>query len=159
MTAKPYLSQVRRHLVCSAATRRQLMDQARQMAEDFLQETPNADTAALTTAFGEPQAFAAQMLATLEPEEVETARRRQRLLRRGGVAVLILALLVAAVVCFIRWRSLREIIPEDGLYMVIGPAEYVPDEDAEKIFNDPNATIYENHEISIENKNTTQERD
>lgn len=138
MTAKPYLSQVRRHLVCSAATRRQLMDQARQMAEDFLQETPNADTAALTAAFGEPQAFAAQMLATLEPEEVETARRRKRLLRRGGVAVLILALLVVAVVYFFRWRSLREIIPEDGLYMVVGPVHSLTPEEVEQVHNDPN---------------------
>ena len=157
MTAKPYLSQVRRHLVCSAATRRQLMDQARQMAEDFLQETPNADTAALTAAFGEPQAFAAQMLATLEPEEVETARRRKRLLRRSGVAVLILALLVVAVVYFFRWRSLREIIPEDGDFAVIGPVEYVSDEDAEKIFNDPSAIVHENHKAFIEGENIIQE--
>lgn len=128
MTAKPYLSQVRRHLVCSAAARRQLMDQARQMAEDFLQETPNADTAALTAAFGEPQAFASQMLATLEPEEVETARRRRKLFKRSLILLVISALMLAAFVCFVKWQQTQEVVNGD-FRVTIEPGHNITEEE------------------------------
>lgn len=125
---KEYLAQVRRRLTCSAAARQQLLDRAGQMVEDFFREDPEADDAALTAAFGEPQEFAAQMLATLEPEEVAAARRRQKWLRRGGVLALLLALAAVAAVCFVRWQTLRAIIPDD-VYGVIETARVLTEEE------------------------------
>lgn len=134
---KEYLARVRRHLTCSAASRQRLLDRAGQMVEDFFRENPEADAIALTTAFGSPQEFAAQMLATLEPGEVEAARKRQRLLYQGGALALILALIAVAAVCFVRWRTLRAIIPED-VYVVIEPAQTLSPEDANQLHHDPN---------------------
>lgn len=128
MTAKPYLSQVRRHLTCSAASRRRLMGQARQMVEDFLRETPNADAAALTAAFGTPQAFAAQMLATLEPGEVDATKRRRRLVKRGLILLAISALVLAALVCFAKWQQAREVVNGD-FRVIIEPGHNITEEE------------------------------
>lgn len=137
VTAKPYLSQVRRHLTCSAASRRRLLEQGRQMLEDFLQETPNADTAALTAAFGEPREFAIQMLATLEPEEVEAGRKRRRRVKRSVITLVALALILAAVICFTKWRQAQAIVNGD-FYVMIQPARTLSPGEADELHNDPN---------------------
>lgn len=137
LSGRRYLARVRRCLTCSAVSRQRLLGQADQMVEDFLQENPEADAAALTAAFGRPREFAAQMLDTLEPGEVDAARKRRQRLCQGGVLALILALIAVAAIWFFRWRGLREIIPED-VYVVIEPAQTLSPEDANQLHHDPN---------------------
>lgn len=128
MIAKSYLSQVRRHLTCSTVSRRRLLDQGRQMVEDFLQETPDADSLALTAAFGEPRQFAAQMLATLEPKEVDSARRRSKSFKQGAIALVALAFVLIALFAVRRCQKYESIIP-DGEYGVIQPARELTEEE------------------------------
>lgn len=93
---KKYLARVRRYLTCSAASRRRLLAQAGQLVEDFCQENPGADEAALAAAFGAPREFAAQMLTTLEPEELAAAKRRRRgLFKAAACCAVVLAVLGA----------------------------------------------------------------
>lgn len=64
------------------------------MAESFLQENPGADTSALVAAFGSPREFASQMMATLDPAEVEAAHRgRRNFVRALACFAIILAIL------------------------------------------------------------------
>ncbi len=113
MTSKQYLSKVRRRLTCSSASRRRLLNQGEQMAEDFLQENPGADADALAAAFGTPEAFARQMLDTLEPGEVAAARKRRKLAKRGSIALVALALAVTTVVCLVKCLQMQEVVNGD----------------------------------------------
>ncbi len=123
---KKYLARVRRHLICSADSRRRLLWQARQMVEDFLQENPGADDQALVAAFGAPRDLAAQMLATLEWKEIAAARRRRRRLAVEAAARVVLAVIGCCV-----WRAYDpEIIiargtPLNPTYDVVGYREMI----------------------------------
>lgn len=134
---KPYLSQVRQYLTCSAVSRRRLLAQAGQMVENFCQENPGADEAALAAAFGGPREFAAQMLATLEPAEVAAAERRGKLAKTGAILLVILTLTLTSVVCFLKWQKAQEVV-NGNFYVVIEPARTYTDEEAERLRNDPN---------------------
>ncbi len=113
MTSKRYLAKVRRRLTCSSASRRRLFDQGEQMVEDFLQENPGADADALAAAFGAPEEFARQMLDTLEPGEVAAARKRRRLVARGSIALVALALVVTTVICLVKCLQMQEVVNGD----------------------------------------------
>lgn len=128
MRDKEYLAQVRRHLTCSAASRQRLMDRADQMVEDFFRENPEGDGAALTTAFGGPQEFAAQMLATLEPEEVAAARERRRLAKRGLVVLAVLVFMLITLLAVRQCQRYETVIP-NGEYGVIQPAHELTEEE------------------------------
>lgn len=155
--ARRYLRQVKRALPWGGVGA-ELTQKAHAMVAGYIQENPTAQSGDLSAAFGPARDFAQNMLATIDPQTVDRAQRRQRWLCRGGVAALALALVAVAAVCFVRWRKLQAILPDDGNFAIIGPVEYITDEDAEKIFNDPNATVSESHEAYIEDKNIIQER-
>lgn len=117
MTSKRYLSQVRRRLICPAASRRRLLAQAEQMVEDFLQENPGAEAGALATAFGEPEEFARQMLDTLEPGEVAAAQKRRQRTTRVLVALVVLALVVTNGIYWVQYFRIHQMI--DGKFISI----------------------------------------
>ncbi len=117
MTSKRYLAKVRRRLTCSSASRRRLFHQGEQMVEDFLQENPGADADALTAAFGAPEEFARQMLDTLEPGEVAAAQKRRQLVKRGAIALVVLALVVTNAIYLFQYVRIHRMI--DGKFIVI----------------------------------------
>ncbi len=123
---KKYLARVRRHLICSADSRRRLMWQAGQMVEDFLQENPDADETALVAAFGAPKEFAEQMLAPLDRKEIVAARKRRR---RLAVEAAVLAVLVVISCCVFRAYDPGIIIsrgtPLNPTYDVVGYKEAI----------------------------------
>lgn len=151
-----YLHQVKRFLPWGHI-RAQLTHRANAMLAAYLQETPNANGGDLTTAFGPAPDFARELLSSLDPGLVARAETRQRLLRRSVAAALALALTAVTAVFFFRWQKLRSVLPDGEGFMVIGPVDYLTDEEAEEIFNDPNVTIDENHEVYIEGKHITEE--
>lgn len=128
-----YLSQVRRHLTCSASSRQRLLRQGGQMVEDFLLENPGADESALAAAFGTHQEFAAQMLATLEPEEVNSAKRRRRLVKTGLITLVALALALTAVICFVKWKQAQTVVNGD-FYVIQEPGHNVSEEEFDSLF-------------------------
>lgn len=135
--ARRYLRQVKRALPWGGVGA-ELTQKAHTMVAGYIQENPAAQSGDLSAAFGPARNFAQDMLATIDPQTVDRAQRRQRWLCRGGVAALALALVAVAAVCFVRWRKLRDIIPEDDFYMVVGPAQVLTPEEAEQLHNDPN---------------------
>ncbi len=115
---KRYLAQVKRRLVCRRA---ELLPPAVRLVENFCQEEPDSDDpAALVSAFGPADHFAAEMLATLEPIEVDAARKRRKYLRRALVAGFSLVLVLASAFWFLRYQRSVELGKE--LYIV----QYAP---------------------------------
>ena len=94
--AKRYLTRLGRALVCSKKDRERLLDDAREMLENFAQENPGAFYQDYVASFGQPQDFAREMLSGLDPEDVAEAklRRRRALIGAGIAAAAVLALLV-----------------------------------------------------------------
>ncbi len=122
---KRYLAQVKRHLVCHRA---QLLPQATRLVEDFCQENPDsAGYAALVSAFGPPNVFAAEMLAGLDPGEVHAARKRRKYLCRALVAGLALVLALLSVFWFLRYQRSMEV--DKHLYIVKGAPRILTEEE------------------------------
>ena len=92
--ARRYYRRVNRLLVCGRTDRKRLLAQLRGLLEIFFEENPEADAAALSAAFGEPEIFAEELLSTLREGKVEAARRRRRLLRLGFFCAAALVLLL-----------------------------------------------------------------
>lgn len=154
---RQYLRQVKRALPWGPV-RTQLMERANAMLTGYIQEDPEAQYDTLTSAFGPAQGFAQEMLSTLEPQAVARARARQRRLCRGGVAAVILALIALAAACFVRWRELREIIPENSGFAIIEPVQTVTPDEFEEFFQSSDATSFETQEAYIEGHNIIGER-
>lgn len=131
--ARRYLRQVKRALPWGNIGT-ELTQKAHGMVAGYIQENPAAQSDDLSSAFGPARDFAQEILATMDPQTVARAQRRQRWLCRGGVAALALALVVVATVCFLRWRELRAILPDGGYFAIIGPVEHVTDEEFEEFF-------------------------
>lgn len=106
------------------------------MIAGFQQENPEAGYAGLTAAFGEPEAFAAQMLSGLDEAAVAAARKRRLFLRLGALALIIAALVVTSVFWYIKYRESKAI--GTYYYVVAGPPEVITDEEfAEGMANAP----------------------
>lgn len=84
-----YLWQVRACLRCGGALRRRVLRDLRAA----LQDAPERDTPALTARFGTPRAFAGNLEAALEPEQLARQRTRRA---EGWIAALALAVLLLA---------------------------------------------------------------
>ena len=89
---RDYFRRLDRSLDCPRPLRRRLAAQVRRAAEDYCRERPEAGPAEVVQYLGDPAETARELLDGLDPEELDRARRRERLARRVLVAVLILAL-------------------------------------------------------------------
>ena len=89
---RDYFRRLDRSLDCPRPLRRRLAAQVRRAAEDYRRERPEAGPAEVVQYLGDPAETARELLDGLDPEELDRARRRERLARRVLVAVLILAL-------------------------------------------------------------------
>ena len=110
---KRYLVRLRRALVCPKADRERLFSRGKTMAEEFCAEDPRAGYEELVRAFGEPKDFAAEMLAQLDPAEVERAGKRRRYIRRGLAAAVLLVLISCSIYWAVKWTKAQEIIHGD----------------------------------------------
>lgn len=91
-----YLKQLRRALLCPREDRERLMADAGDMLENFAQENPGAFYRDYVASFGTPEDFAAEMLSSLDPEDIAEARTRRRRALLGAAAAtgVLLVLLV-----------------------------------------------------------------
>ena len=89
---RDYFRRLDRSLDCPRPLRRRLAAQVRRAAEDYCRERPEVGPAEVIQYLGDPAETARELLDGLDPEELDRARRRERLARRGLEAVLILAL-------------------------------------------------------------------
>lgn len=126
--ARRYLAKVKRALPWDRQ-RPGRVRRAATLVEDYLAETPNAEERDLLTAFGAPEAFAAEMVGVSESIR---ARKQRRTLLWCTVGAVILALVAVAAVFFLRWYELRKDLPADGNFNIIYPAETLTQEEFEK---------------------------
>lgn len=98
--ARQYFSRVRRRLVCSTASRKQLLSQGQELINRFEQENPYAQYADFADAFGPPEDFAREMLSTVDRKEVDAAQRRQRHAKWTVLVGLLLILIAVPVFGF-----------------------------------------------------------
>ena len=102
---RDYFRRLDRSLDCPRPLRRRLAAQVRRAAEDYCRERPEAGPAEVVQYLGDPAETAQELLENLDPEELRQARRRERLVRRALVAVLILALVGVGAWGVHLWRT------------------------------------------------------
>lgn len=102
---RDYFRRLDRSLVCPRPLRRRLAAQVRRAAEDYCRERPEVGPAEVIQYLGDPAETARELLDGLDPEELDRARRRERLARRVLVAVLILALIGVGAWGVHLWRT------------------------------------------------------
>ena len=96
--AERYLKKLRRALVCSKKDKERLIDDAKDLLENFAQENPGAFYQDYVASFGQPEDFAGEMLTSLDPEDVhEAGQRRKRALIAVTVAVAAVLVLLAGI--------------------------------------------------------------
>lgn len=105
-----YVEQVRRELVCAPACRERFIQNLEPLVEDFSNEKPNASLSDYREAFGAPAELAQQYMSTLEDEEVQKYRRREKWFRR--VPLLIMGLLIVGLVFILYTHSQRALNAE-----------------------------------------------
>lgn len=93
-----YLTRLRRALVCPREDRERLLEDAKTLLESFAQENPGAFYKDYVESFGQPEDFAAEMLANLDPEDVAEVRlRRKRFTIGTAAAVGVILILLAGI--------------------------------------------------------------
>lgn len=103
-----YLRRLKGALTCSRPDRERLLSQGRQLLADFLGENPEGGYEAMAAAFGPPEAFAEEMLSTLDQEALKQTRARRKLLRRGAALLAAAVLVLCAVFWYTQWYQLHK---------------------------------------------------
>ena len=99
-----YFRRLERALDCPRGVRRHFLERTRQMAEDFLQERPEATVQEAAGYLGEPGELAQGFLETLDPEVLAKHRRRKKVLHWGLAALAVaIILFLGAWVCELLW--------------------------------------------------------
>jgi len=91
---KGYLRQLDGHLTCPAPHRRRFRNETIRMVEDYRHGHQQATAEDVCAFLGDPAEVAQTYLDTLEPEVVSGYRKRRRLLKRLGVGLLVVAVIV-----------------------------------------------------------------
>lgn len=95
-----YLHSLERFLDCPKTTRRPFLDRTRRMIQDFIQSKPDATSQEVADFLGDPRELAQGFLETLDPDLLERYYRRKKLLLRGCIALLAVALVAVSVWSF-----------------------------------------------------------
>ena len=96
--AKRYMRRLRRCLRCPRTTRERFLGEVKAVMEDFLEENPAADYAALCAYLGAPWELAHTVCDTVPPEEM------RRYFRRRTAVFVLLILLLMVVVGVVIWK-------------------------------------------------------
>lgn len=83
---------------CPKSLRRPFLDKTRRMAEEFLQNHPEASSEEVADYLGEPQELAQGFLETLDQEVLQRYRKRKKFFLYGCIAVLVIV-----VICISIW--------------------------------------------------------
>lgn len=130
--AGQYLARVKRALVCGKTDRCRLLERCAAMIDSFQQESPEAGYDGLVAAFGEPDAFVAELLSGLDEAAVKTARKRQRLIRWGAVAAIIAVLIAISFFWYIKFIRTRDL--DENMVVVQGPATPLTEEEFRELW-------------------------
>ena len=111
-----YFRRLERALDCPRGVRRPFLERTRQIAEDFLQERPEATVQEAAGYLGEPGELAQGFLETLDPEVLAKHRRRKKVLHWGLAALAVaIILFLGAWVCELLWLRMIPVEVIDNL--------------------------------------------
>lgn len=128
-----YLHKLKRALACSQPNRERLLSQGKELLGNFLGENPGCGYETLVTAFGPPEAFAGEMLSTLDQEELTRTQTHRKWLRRGAAAMVAATLVLCAMFWFIQWKQLHKDV-DSPYYNVPGEAVTITPEEFQEMF-------------------------
>lgn len=129
-----YLVRLRRALVCPSGARARLLSRGKELLERFTEENPEARYDDLTEAFGQPEELAEGMLEQLDPAETVRARRRRTYIRRGGVAALVVILVLISAFWYSQYKKSQSW--NENAIVVIEPARPMTDEELEQFLEE-----------------------
>lgn len=132
-TMEQYLSRLKRALTCSRADRERLLAHGKGLLEGFLEENPAGGYEAMAAAFGPPEIFAGEMLATLDQEALKQTQARRKWLQRGAALLAAVVLVLCTVFYAIKWYQTREVI-KNHFYSVEDDVVYVTQEEYDILF-------------------------
>lgn len=128
-----YLSRLKRALSCSRADREKLLAHGKGLLDGFLEENPEGGYTALAAAFGPPEEFAGEMLATLDQEELKQTRDRRKLLQRAAALLAAVVLVLGAVFWYTQWYQLHQDVTSP-YYSVPGKVRSLSPEEFKNLF-------------------------
>ena len=91
-----YYWQISRRISCPACRKRQIMENIRSGVNDFLQENPDADIAAIMQHFGTPEQIAGSYLSEMDPKELQKSLN----VRKRIITLVLIAVLAAETIIF-----------------------------------------------------------
>ena len=111
-----YIRAVKKHLTCSAKTRRKLINQLNKTMSDFLEENPDATLEMLYSGFGTPSQMVAMMIQDLPSSEILVHQNQRRIVR--VLTALILALVFTFSIYVFFWKEVPiqeyiEVVPSN----------------------------------------------
>lgn len=94
---EPYFKALKKELCCPREMRNGFWEQARQMAENCLEDFPDASDSTLEEHLGSPRELAAILMEGADPAVLAQYQRRKRLQRRIVIAILAILFVLAAI--------------------------------------------------------------
>lgn len=123
--ARKYRRQVRRSLTCSVGQKHKMMCDLSRTVKIFLEDYPDASYNDFLQAFGHPSDMAADMLQDVSRQEINRTIQRDRRVRCGLVAALILVSVTAcAAARFFYWQ--RENNPHEIQTVIYEQTAQIP---------------------------------
>lgn len=116
--AKRYLRRLRRCLRCPRAARERFLGEVEAVMEDFLEENPDADYAALCAYLGAPWELAHTVCDTVPPEEMRRYFRR-RTTHFAAVITLLAVLLCVAVWAITKYNTELQTVEVERTVVII----------------------------------------
>lgn len=135
--AQRYLRRLRRALVCPKEDRKRLLEEVGAMLENFAKENPGAFYKDYVSSFGSPEAFAAEILSDLDPENVAEARKKRKYIRWGLLVAVIAAVIAVLIAISVFWHSKWKVYDDiigNNAWQVIEPGRQITDEEWEEMF-------------------------
>ena len=119
-----YLHSLESFLDCPKTTRRPFLDRIRRMIQDFIQSKPDATSQEVANFLGDPRELAQGFLETLDPEMLERYHRRKKLLLRGCVVALVVALVVVTAWGIRLWKEPTSTLEVTERIVIYGDLTY-----------------------------------
>ncbi len=93
---EPYFKALKKELCCPRELQNDLLKQARQMAENCLEDFPDASASTLEQQLGSPHELAGILMEDIDPAVRAQYRRRKQLCKRIAIAILAILFVLAA---------------------------------------------------------------
>lgn len=102
-----YIRSLKKHLLCTHATKRKLLAQFKPAINNYVDEQPDATWEMLNSAFGTPEEMATTMMQDLPQSELTAFRRQNRLFQALAGSIMFLFISFTIYVFFVKQNSIE----------------------------------------------------